>query len=156
MTILRLAAACLFVSLLALPARAELPGQFSPNGRWEVTQAAIAPWVGDKIGLVRESEVRKLLKQRITFSARAAASQYPALNCSDATYEPTRLPPAGLFQGALPEPHQATFAKAIGFASGEIAGFDLACPDARFAFHFRDRDTLLFALDNVIYTLKRR
>jgi len=156
MTILRLAAACLFVSLLALPARAELPGQFSPNGRWEVTQAAIAPWVGDKIGLVRESEVRKLLKQRITFSARAAASQYPALNCSDATYEPTRLPPAGLFQGALPEPHQATFAKAIGFASGEIAGFDLACPNARFSFHFRDRDTLLFALDNVIYTLKRR
>jgi hypothetical protein len=156
MTTIRIAAALLFASLLYLPARAELPGQFSPNGRWEVTQAAIAPWVGDKVALVRESEVRKLLKQRITFSARAAASQYPALNCSEATYETTRLPAAGLFQGALPDPHQATFAKAIGFPSGEISGFDMACPNARFSFHFRDRDTLLFALDNVIYTLKRR
>ena len=155
MTSIRVFTAVAFAALTMATAHAQ-GGQPSLTGRWEVTQAAIAPWVGDKVALVRESEVRKLLKQRVTFSARAAASQYPALNCAEATYEPTRVPAAGLFQGALPEPHQATFAKAIGFTSGEIAGSDMACPNARFSFHFRDRDTLLFALDNVIYTLKRR
>lgn len=151
----RLAAA---FALFALSAAAALAQGAQPVliGRWEVIQAAIAPWIGDKVEMVRESEVKKLLKQRIVFAAKAMTSQYPVLNCSDATYEPTRMPPANLFQGALPDPHQAAFAKAIGFAGSEISGIDLACSTGRFSFHFRDRDTALFALDNVIYTIRRR
>ncbi len=136
-------------------ALAQGAGTPSLLGRWDIVQAVLAPWVGDA-GAVRESDVRKLLKQRVVFSEKSVSSHVPTLNCSDASYAPTRLPPAGLFQGGLPEPNQAAFAKAIGFSDGNVPGVDLACSTGLFSFHFRNRDTALLALDNVIYTLQRR
>ena len=126
-------------------------------GRWQIASAAVAPWVKpDKIHeFVKEEYVRRTIKQRITFEAAAVKSRDPIFACKGATYEPTRLPPDGLFQGSLPSP-QGEIARALGLPDGTVPGVDVACPNSRFSYHFRDKDTALFALDNVIYTLKRR
>ncbi len=125
-------------------------------GRWQISAAAVAPWIGvEKIHTIRESDVGRLVKQRVTFEAGAVASPDPLMACKEPRYEPTRIPPAGLFQGNLPEP-KADVAKALGLPGGEVPGIDVACSNGRFSYHFRDKDTALFALDNVIYTLKRR
>jgi hypothetical protein len=126
-------------------------------GRWQIAAAAVAPWVApDKIHTtVKETEVRRFVKQRLTFEADSVKSRDPIFACKGATYEPTRIPPEGLFQGGLPAP-QGEVARALGLPDGPSPGVDVACPNSRFSYHFRDKDTALFALDNVIYTLKRR
>jgi hypothetical protein len=126
-------------------------------GRWQIEAAAVAPWVApDKIATtIKETEVRRFVKQRITFEADSVKSRDPVFACKGATYEPTRIPPEGLFQGGLPAP-QGQIARALGLPDGPSPGIDVACPNSRFSYHFRDKDTALFALDNVIYTLKRR
>jgi len=126
-------------------------------GRWQIEAAAVAPWVApDKIHtMTKETDVRRFVKQRVTFEATAVKSRDPIFACKGATYEPTRIPPEGLFQGGLPEP-KGEIARALGLHDGITPGVDVACPNSRFSYHFRDKDTALFALDNVIYTLKRR
>lgn len=126
-------------------------------GRWQIENAAVAPWVApDKIAtMIKETDVRRLVKQHVTFEATAVKSPDPVFACKGATYEPTRIPPEGLFQGGLPAP-QGNIARALGLPDGPSPGVDVACPNSRFSYHFRDKDTALFALDNVIYTLKRR
>jgi hypothetical protein len=126
-------------------------------GRWRIETAAVAPWVApEKIHeLVKEENVRRTVKQPITFEAAAVKSRDPIFACKGATYEPTRIPPEGLFQGNLPSP-QGQIARALGLPDGNTPGVDVACPNSRFSYHFRDKDTALFALDHVIYTLKRR
>ena len=118
--------------------------------------AAIAPWIGaDKIHTIKETDVRRFVKQRVTFEATAVKSRDPLLACKDPRYEPTRIPPAGMFQGSLQEP-KGDMARALGLPDGIVPGVDVACSNGRFSYHFSDKDTALFALDNVIYTLKRR
>jgi hypothetical protein len=126
-------------------------------GRWRIETAAVAPWVKpEKIHeLVKEENVRRYVKQPITFEAAAVKSRDPIFACKGATYEPTRIPPEGLFQGNLPSP-QGQIAHALELPDGNTPGVDVVCPNSRFSYHFRDKDTALFALDNVIYTLKRR
>jgi hypothetical protein len=125
-------------------------------GQWQIAAAGVAPWIApDKIHTIKESDVRRYVKQRVTFAVDEVKSRDPLLACKGARYEPTRIPPAGLFQGNLPEPKGQT-ARTLGLADGITPGMDVACPNGRFSYHFRDKDTALFALDNVIYTLKRR
>jgi hypothetical protein len=126
-------------------------------GRWQIASAAVAPWIApDKIHtMIKETDVRRFVKQRITFEADSVKSRDPIFACKGATYEPTRIPPEGLFQGGLPAP-QGEIARALGLPDGPSPGVDVACPNSRFSYHLRDKDTALFALDNVIYTLKRR
>ena len=125
-------------------------------GRWQITTAVVAPWISaDKIHTIKEDQVRRFVKQQITFEAKAVKSPDPLLDCKDPRYEPTTIPPQGLFQGNLPQP-QAETAKLLGLPAGNVPGIDVACSNGRFSYHLRDKDTALFALDNVIYTLKRR
>lgn len=145
-------------AVVALLACASAFAQTNPLlGRWRIETAAVAPWVKpEKIHeLVKEENVRRYVKQPITFEATAVKSRDPIFACKGATYEPTRIPPEGLFRGNLPSP-QGQIARALGLADGNTPGVDVACPNSRFSYHFRDKDTALFALDSVIYTLKRR
>jgi hypothetical protein len=142
------------ISLLAVTAGA---AQTNPLlGRWQITSAAVGPWIApDKINIIKEDDVRRFVKQRMTFAVGEVKSRDPIFACKGATYEPTRIPPDGLFQGNLPQP-KGEIARALGLHDGITPGVDVACPNSRFSYHFRDKDTALFALNNVIYTLKRR
>jgi len=125
-------------------------------GNWRIVSAGVAPWIGaDKILHIKEDNARRFMKQKISFTADQVKSRDPLLACKGPRYEATKIPPAGLFQGNLPEP-KADVAKALGLPAGDVPGIDVACPNSLFSYHFRDKDTALFALDNVIYTLKRR
>jgi hypothetical protein len=44
----------------------------------------------------------------------------------------------------------------MGFPRGEVPGVDVKCINATFTFHFRDPDTTMINLNQVVYTLKRQ
>jgi hypothetical protein len=123
-------------------------------GKWQITDAALAPWAAKQKG--QSAETRKLLNMQMTFAAKTMKSNYPTLNCSDASFAVESDPPDVLFQGALSEPNQASVAESMGFPRGDIPSVEVNCSSGDFPFHFRDADTVLFALNDVIYTLKRR
>ena len=60
-----------------------------------------------------------------------------------------------MFQGNLPEPNPAAAALRLGFKKGENPGVDVKCRNGAYSYHFRDRNTVLTAFSNVIYTLRR-
>jgi len=61
--------------------------------------AAVAPWASKPKG--PSAETRKLLNLQMTFAAKTMKSNYPTLNCNDASFEVQSDPPDVLFQGAL-------------------------------------------------------
>jgi hypothetical protein len=123
-------------------------------GKWQITDAAVAPWAAKQ--KAQSAETRKLLNMQITFAAKTMKSNYPTLNCSDASFEVQSDPPDVLFQGALSEPNQASVAQSMGFPRGDVPSVEVNCASGDIPFHFRDADTVLFALNDMIYTLKRR
>jgi hypothetical protein len=146
--IISIAALMVFISPGALGADNPL------LGRWQVTEAAVAPWATDKRA-APSSEARRLINMQIAFSAKGMKSGYATLNCSDASFEVRSDPPDVLFQAGLPEPNQAQIAESMGFPRGDVPGVEVSCSAGEFPFHFRDADTVMFALNDVIYTLKR-
>lgn len=116
-------------------------------GRWRITHGVVAPWTVD-------APVNELLiGKRVTLSNGVVKAPHP-LGCRNAKYEPTDMPPEGLFQGGLPEPAQA-HARALGLTEGSVKGLRLICDSGLWEFHGADRDTMLFALDNVVWTMTR-
>ncbi len=83
-------------------------------------------------------------------------SRNKALACRRAEYESTDYEADAMFQGNLPEPNPTAAAVRLGFKKGEVPGVDLKCTTGAYSYHFRDRNTALTALSNVIYTLKRQ
>jgi len=123
-------------------------------GKWQITDAAAAPWAGKQRG--QSAETRKLLNLQISFAAKTMKSNYPTLNCTDAAFEISSDPPDVLFQGMLSEPNQESVAQSLGFPRGDVPSVEVNCSSGDIPFHFRDANTVLFALNDVIYTLTRR
>lgn len=133
-----------WILLTAAVQAAEWPGE------WRVQQVQPAPWVPEGAELpasaIAPGEVLALSTDRL---------QGPGvLNCAQATVSTLTIPPPGLFQGGLPAPAEDA-ARALGFAAGDIESLRVDCSSGSFDFHFADAATLLFALDNRIYTLGR-
>ena len=140
--------------LLSAPAYA---ADYPILGNWMIVKWMIAPWVdakGKVAGL--EAAAKARLNMLIDFEPNRVTARDPVLNCTNAEYERTKFAPDALFQGMLPAPNQARLAQSLGLPPGDVAGFDLGCSTGLFSFHFADRSTLLFALDDVIYTMNRQ
>jgi hypothetical protein len=151
----RLAPLYAAIALLALPGGA--PGaDLSLIGEWSIVAAEPAPWADEARHPELAARGKRLIGVVIDFNARTVVSKHKPFACRRARYEPTTYPADAMFQGNLPEPNPAGAAARFGFAKGDIAGVDLRCNTGVFSYHFRDRDTALTALDNVIYTLKRK
>lgn len=125
-------------------------------GSWEVVEAQPAPWTEESQRATLAAEGKRLLKQVITFAPREVVSRHKALACKRAEYEPTDYEADAIFQGNLPEPNPTAAALRLGFKKGTIPGIDVTCAKGAYSYHFRDRNTVLTALNNVIYTLKRQ
>ena len=98
------------------------------------------------------AEGKRMLKLTITFTAQQVKSKYKALNCaSNVIYEANKLEPDALFQGNLPEPNPTAAVLRMGFPRGDIPSVDVRCLNAKYTFHFRDANTMMFNLNNVIY-----
>lgn len=119
------------------------------SGKWRLTRAVIAPWATDAEAGVRPDWIG----ETVTFG-RASVKAPGPLACGGARYENTDVPPEGLFQGGLPEP-AAQAMLPLGLSDEAIAGVTVTCDTGIFEFHFASADSLLFALDNRIWTLDR-
>lgn len=115
------------------------------EGRWRVVEAQAAPWQRTP------STARPLLRSGVIF-AEGRMRGLSVLDCGNARYDLSVSAPAALFQGALQErPEEA--AERLGLSSATTV-LNVACDTGLFSFHQRGGD-LLFALNNVIYTLRR-
>ena len=140
--------------MAAFPAQAAAQGVFA--GSWTVTGSQDAPWIGPKSDLKPHYEAA-LLGAVITFRAnRVDGPSWFA--CPKPHYAITELEPESLFEGGLDDPDRGmttskeTAAK-LGFAGRKFPTLETGC--AELSFHLAAPDTILFGLNNVIYTLKR-
>lgn len=76
------------------------------------------------------------------------------LACDQAAYAPTSMDAEGLFQGTLSAPAKASAAR-LGVVTFPVPGVSLTCSTGLFELHRVDANTLLVALDNVVWTLDR-
>jgi hypothetical protein len=146
------------LALLALITAA--PGasaqQISLLGTWEIVEAQPAPWTEESQRTTLTAQGKRLIGQAITFAPREVTSRNKSLACRRAEYESTDYEADAMFQGNLPEPNPTAAAVRLGFKKGAVPGADLKCTTGVYSYHFRDRNTALTALSNVIYTLKRQ
>ena len=146
--------------LVAFALITAIPGASAQNisllGTWEIVEAQPAPWTEESQRATLTAQGQRLLKQVITFSPREVVSRNKSLACKRAEYEMTDYEADAMFQGNLPEPNPTGAAVRLGFKKGTVPGVDLKCKTGVYSYHFRDRNTALTALSNVIYTLKRQ
>ena len=138
--------------LAALPARAQ--GVFA--GTWRVVKAEDAPWVGPKSDLKPHYEA-VLKGATITFGAKRVDG--PSwFACAKPHYATEDLEADSLFEGGLDDADRGmttpkeTAAK-LGFTGQKFPTLETGC--AELSFHLAAPDTIIFGLNNVIYTLKR-
>ena len=146
--LLRVATA-LALSALALTACADKPFL----GTWTIERADPAPWV-DAGFVPDETATAVYVGQTVKF----APDQIEApglLACTNPNYTFVDVPAAGLFQGGLGDDTATSIsrAKTLGFGAN-VATIKTTC-EHDIAFHMRDADHAAFALDNMIYWLKR-
>ncbi len=141
------------VAVLSVPAAAQ---QNPLLGTWEIVEARPAPWTDEDRHKSLQAVGRRLIKQTITFAARQVTSKNRSLACKRAEYEQVSYQSDALFQGNLPEPNPTAAAARLGFKKEEVPSVDLRCSSGLFSYHFHDRNTVMTALSNVIYTLKRQ
>ena len=153
---LRLLITTLFVVFLgAVPAQADNP----MAGTWTIVRAEAAPWSDDKSDPPNWNAMPEYVGKRVTFAAGRIDGPH-LLACDKPVYEMSDSPAAGLFQGGL-----GTFedsggkkaedtATAIGFAKRPIKTLMTGCEHS-IDYHMSDANHAAFALDNMIYWLKR-
>lgn len=139
-TLAALAALCAGVA-----ARADAPGL---EGEWRIAAATPAPWSQAPAVLDRAAIGRRV---RVGGGSIAGGDW---ISCGGARLEATAFPADALFQGNLPAP-AATAARDLGFAMLPAPGVSLGCDSGLYEFHFADAESVLVALDNVIWTLSR-
>jgi hypothetical protein len=130
--------------------------EMSLLGKWGFAEANPAPWANEQQQKAALAYAKRFLNAEITFAPNEIVSKEKTFACKRAHYEPSDFPIDALFQGNLPEPNQERLALNMGFARGDVPGMEVRCTSGLYSYHFRDRGTVLFAYDNVIYTLKRR
>ena len=143
--------AALILALAAAPIQArEMRIPF--YGVWMISQARPAPWV-DPATATDPYLSQGLVRRKVIFLWDAIDAP-PPLGCDRPDYHMVEVPPEGLFQGNLTQP--ILQAQALGFRAGApVTTLQTDCEGA-IDFHFVDYATAMFALDNVIYTLRRR
>lgn len=146
------------LSFCTLPfALAVLPAGAQENfaGTWTVVEARVAPWV-DPAETPQPQADPAMAKGTITITRDSIAGP-PPLACKKAQYEVKDVGPDFLFEGGLSDPGPQ--AKALGFTSDKIIAVSMGCvsgaADIGMDFALIDDDTAVFALDNIIYRMKR-
>lgn len=120
-------------------------------GTRDIVEAQPAPWVNPSDPSTAPHDARLVGKTVVYKKGRIVAP--PLLACAEPTYAIKDVPPEGLFQGGLTAPRAQ--AAALGFGGATIRTLETRC-EHWFEYHFTDAGTAMFALDNMIYTLRRR
>ena len=124
-------------------------------GGWAVTDAQPAPWVDGSAE--NQPDIDDAIRHgRFTFGKDSVEGP-PPFNCRKVQYTVSEVGPDYLFEGGLTDP--AKQAAALGFTSDKIVSLNMGCissdADIEMDFDLVDRDTAVFALNNVIYRMVR-
>jgi hypothetical protein len=126
-------------------------------GKWTVSSAEVAPWIDETTAVSLGAQAKKQVGLTILFTSRTILSRERTLRCRNPSYELTTFPADALFQSALPEPDQVKLAATMGFPPGRpVAGVDVNCSAGLFSYHVRPDGRMMFAYNNIIYTLSKR
>ena len=120
-----------------------------PGIAFKLSSGVPAPWIG-KGGSVATPGT--LAGKPVTFGFGSVAAPHP-IGCDKARYRFAVQPPEGLFQGGLPAP-AAEVARQLGLGPQTLT-MQVSCSAGVFDFHVVSATRLLFALDNVVWTLDR-
>jgi hypothetical protein len=139
-------------ALLAASGATPAAAQDAFAGTWVIRRtAAVAPWVPQGTTPQADSYQRRLLGGRVTIG-RASITGPAPLPCRGPHYATRNDASDMLFQGTLTDPdRQAT---ALGFVARPIRTLETGCAN-ELEYHMLDDDTMVFGLNNRLYTLDR-
>lgn len=121
-------------------------------GVWMITKAAPASWT-DAAHTSDPFLAQRWVGKKVIFLWDGIDAPAP-LGCGGAAYRTVEVPPDYLFQGNLTQPIMQ--AQALGFRAGApVRTLQTDCEGA-IDFHFVNLNTAMFALDNTIYTMRKR
>jgi hypothetical protein len=139
-----------FVVACVLAASSPARSQEAFLGPWTITKADPAPWA--EKGNASDAEAKRLLGKSVGILADRIDGPKP-LGCSKLKYKVTSYAPDMLFQGSLTAPDKQ--AVALGFKDKAIKTLETGC-EAEIDFHMVDFMTVLFGLNDRIYTMTRK
>lgn len=128
-------------------------------GKWVISDYRLAPWSRPQDAAVLNAEAKKLLKLQVTYTAKAVVTKDRTIGCTQAHYEKSSFPYTMIFQGAFEDFSADARAKAVKdlrLPAEPVPGIELGCSTGEFSYHFRDSNTVMFALSDVIYILTRQ
>lgn len=122
-------------------------------GQWTVSDAKLGPWVGPG---EHPAVNPKMAHAKFTFTATGVTAPEP-LGCAKAIYEVKTVGPEFLFEGGLTDPKPQ--ARALAFTTDTFPAMSFSCDrsdaDISMDYAMPDKNTVVFALDNWIYIMKR-
>ena len=125
-------------------------------GRWVIAKAAAAPWADPQEKLAPEEPAR-LVGRTVTFGPHSVTGPSP-LGCAHTVYKTHSDTADLLFEGELAEPdsngrprNAVAAARALGMTTPTVRTLETSCSEV--AFHRLAADTLVFGLNDRIYTL---
>jgi hypothetical protein len=127
-------------------------------GQWVIAGAATAPWAPRAGDASDELEARRLIGKRVEISAGALRAPAP-LGCAKPTYVFRDRTAEMLFEGGLnadgdgKPTDPVVVARALGIENKALRAMTASCSEVEFV--LLDPDTLLFGLNNRVFTMKR-
>ena len=154
------------LALLLAPAALAHADDFPFAGTWKITGAAHAPWEDPAHPMVTDDE-EKYDNKLVTISKDSIKGP-DMLGCGKTEITVETLPFAGLFEGGLAQdPKNAggggddydedkakKLATELGFTTEPVPTLYQGCSEI--SLHLRDASTLLFGLNNHIFTMKKQ
>lgn len=142
--------AALVVAALAVALASSARAQEAFGGPWLIIKAEPAPWA-EKVA-ASDAETKRLLHQPVSILPDRIDGPKPLL-CRKLKYKVTSYTPDMLFQGSLTAPDKQ--AAALGFKDKAVKTLETGC-EAEIDFHMVDAMTVLFGLNDRVYTMTRR
>jgi hypothetical protein len=155
LALVQLRAALIAAVCLGLISTAQAQGA-DIMGRWIIAKAQLAPWA-DPLQRGGRAEERRLVGGTVIFASGSVTGPAP-LGCRHATYNVHDDTADLLFEGSLAEPDRTgrprnpeALARALGMTTHTVETVETSCSEV--AYHRLSRTTLVFGLNNRIYTL---
>ena len=135
-----------------------VPAQERFAGQWVVAGAIVAPWASDPKDHSDAADARRLVGKRLAIDAKSFRAPQP-LGCAKPSYNFRDATADTLFEGSLNadgggKPADAVVvARSLGVNQQTVRGMTASCSEVEF--FLIDPDTILFGLNNRVFTAKR-
>ena len=156
LALLGLAAFAACAMIVATPLAAAAQERFS--GEWVIARAVAAPWASDPKDKSDEAEAQRMLGQHMTIG-KGVFRGPPPLGCAKPTFAFRDVKADELFEGSLnadgagKPTDPVVVARALGFTEASARAMTASCSEVEFV--LADPDTMLFGLNNRVFTAKR-